>query len=146
MNFKFYVTHAISIYHTQVSGLQKAYQLGERDKNLLLGDVILKRYESPTRSSPILTPLLICDRQSPPQYKFIFLSYFSLPLKSKMAAIIFVKKILSSRPPKLRLLCRLTGLDVSVQQLQRDIFDSFLDYKDKGSSGWRMKTQVRILK
>ncbi|RMX38736.1 hypothetical protein pdam_00012436, partial [Pocillopora damicornis] len=33
-----------------------------------------------------------------------------LPLKSKMATIIFDKKILSTRSPKLRLLCRLHGI------------------------------------
>ena len=51
-----------------------------------------------------LTPtlLLIFDRRPTPWYSL------QLPLKSKMAAIIFVKEILSTRAPKLRLLCRLT--------------------------------------
>ena len=48
------------------------------------------------------TPLYIFDQRPPPWYSL------QLPLKSKMVAIIFIKEILSSRSPKLRLLCRLT--------------------------------------
>ena len=50
------------------------------------------------------------DRRPPLWYKFISLLSLPLPLKSKMAAIIFVKKILSTRSPKLRLLSRLVWL------------------------------------
>ena len=57
---------------------------------------------------PTPNPLLIFDRRPPPWYKFLSLPSLQLPLKSKMAAIIFVKEILSSRSPKSRLLCRLT--------------------------------------
>ena len=45
---------------------------------------------------PISTPLLIFDCQPPSWYKFLSLPSLPLPLKSKMAAIIFVKKILST--------------------------------------------------
>ena len=45
---------------------------------------------------PTPTPLLIFDCQLPPWYKFISLTSLPLPLKSKMAAIILVKKILST--------------------------------------------------
>ena len=57
--------------------------------------------------SPTPTPLLIFDRQPPPWHKFIPFPSLPLPLKSKMAAIIFVMKLLGTRLPKLRLLCRL---------------------------------------
>ena len=57
--------------------------------------------------SPTFTFLLIFDRRPPPWKKFLSLSSLPLPLKSRMVAIIFVKKILSTRSPKLRLLCRL---------------------------------------
>ena len=40
-------------------------------------------------------------------YKFLSLPSVLLPLKSRVAAIIFFKKIPSTRSPKLRLLCRL---------------------------------------
>ena len=56
---------------------------------------------------PTATPLLIFDRQPLPWYKFLSLHSLSLPWKSNVAAIIFVRKILSTRSPKLRLLCRL---------------------------------------
>ena len=62
------------------------------------------------RSHYIPTPLLIFDRQPPPWYKFISLPSLPLLLKSKTTAIIYVMKLLSTRSPKLRLLCRL-GLD-----------------------------------
>ena len=51
--------------------------------------------------SPTRTPLLIFDHQPPLWYKFISLSSLLLPLKSMMAAIIFVKKSLSTHLPKL---------------------------------------------
>ena len=51
------------------------------------------------------TPLLIFDRQPPPQQRFLSLPCLLLPLQSKMAAIIFVDKILSTCSPKL---CGLT--------------------------------------
>ena len=51
--------------------------------------------------APTPTPLLIFDRSPPP------LPSLPLPLKSKMAAIISVKKMQSNRSTKLRLLCRL---------------------------------------
>ena len=57
--------------------------------------------------SPTPTPLLIHECQLPPWYKFIPLPSLLLPLKSKMAAKIFIMKLLSTRLPKLRLLCRL---------------------------------------
>ena len=47
------------------------------------------------------TPLLIFDHRSPNS-----LPSLPLPLKSKMAAIIFTKKILNTCCPKLRQLCR----------------------------------------
>lgn len=49
----------------------------------------------------IPTPLLIFGRQPPPWYIFHSLPSPTLPLKSKMAAIISVKKILRTHPPKL---------------------------------------------
>ena len=57
--------------------------------------------------SPTPTPLLIFDRRPPPWYKFIPLPSLPLPLKSKIAAIIFNMNLLSTRSPKLRFLCRL---------------------------------------
>ena len=51
------------------------------------------------------SPLLISDRRPPPWNKFLSLPNLPQPLKSKMAAMIFVKKILNTRAPKLRLLC-----------------------------------------
>ena len=59
---------------------------------------------SDRRKLPFLTPtlLLIFDRRPLPWYSL------RLPLKSKMVAIIFVEEILTTRAPKLRLLCRLT--------------------------------------
>ena len=51
--------------------------------------------------------LLIFDRRPPPQYKFLSLPSLPLPLKSKMAAIVFVQKIPSTRSPKLSLFFRL---------------------------------------
>ena len=56
---------------------------------------------------PTPNPLLMFDRRPPPWHQFLSLASLQLPLKSKMAAMIFVKEILSSRSPKLRLLCRL---------------------------------------
>ena len=58
---------------------------------------------------PTTTPLLTFDWQPPPWYKFLSLLRLLLPLKSKMVAIIFVTKILSSCLPKLHLLCRLVN-------------------------------------
>ena len=57
-------------------------------------------FHSPTSPSLFLT----VDRRPPPWYKFLFLPTVPLPLKTKMAAI----KILSNRPPELRLLSGLT--------------------------------------
>ena len=54
-------------------------------------------------------PLLIFDRRPPPRYKFHFSPQLSAAVKIKVAAIIFVKKILSTRSLKLRLFCRLGG-------------------------------------
>ena len=56
---------------------------------------------------PALTPLLTFDLRTPPWYKFISLPSLPLSLKLKMAAIIFVMKLLSTRSPKLRQLSRL---------------------------------------
>ena len=56
---------------------------------------------------PALTPLLTFDLRTPPWYKLISLPSLPLSLKLKMAAIIFVMKLLSTRSPKLRLLSRL---------------------------------------
>ena len=53
------------------------------------------------------TPPLISYRRLPPWYTFLSLPSLPLSLKSKMVAMTFVKKILSIRSPKLRLLCRL---------------------------------------
>ena len=71
--------------------------------------------ETSNLQSPTPTPLLIFDCRPPPWCKFFFSHSLPLPLKSKMAAIVFVekkkklvsKKILSTRSPILRLLCRL---------------------------------------
>ena len=57
---------------------------------------------------PTPNPLLIFDRRPLPWYKFLSLPSLQLLLKSKMAAIMFVKEILSSHSPKSRLLWRLT--------------------------------------
>ena len=59
-------------------------------------------FHSPTSPPPFL--ILTVDRRPPPWYKFLFLPSVPLPLKTKMAAI----KILSTRPPELRLLSGLT--------------------------------------
>ena len=67
-----------------------------------LDDMILDFLLPHPRPSPCF---LAVDR--PPWYKFISLPSLSLPLKSKMAVIIFVMKLLSTRSPKLGLLCRL---------------------------------------
>ena len=64
------------------------------------------------------TPLLIFDWQPPPWYKFLSLLSLLLPLKSKMVAIIFVTKILSSCLPKLNLLCRLVNHTTCLQNSQ----------------------------
>ena len=58
-----------------------------------------------TPPPPPLSLFLAVDR--PPWYKFISLPSLPLPLKLKMAVIIFVMKLLSTRSPKLGLLCRL---------------------------------------
>ena len=55
--------------------------------------------------SPSPAALLILDRRPPPLVQISSLPNLPLPLKSKTAAIILVKKILSTRSPKLRLLC-----------------------------------------
>ena len=57
-----------------------------------LGDTL----NLPPPPRPISTPPLIFDCQPPSWYKFLSLPSLPLPLKSKMAAIIFVKKILST--------------------------------------------------
>ena len=62
---------------------------------------------------PSPTPLLIFDRWLPPHYKFPSLPSLLMPLKSKRAAIIFIKKVPSTRSPKLRLLCRLSNMKKS---------------------------------
>ena len=58
---------------------------------------------------PIPNPPLVFDRPPPPWKKFLSLPSLPLLLTSKMAAIIIAEKILSTRSPKLRLLCRLGG-------------------------------------
>ena len=60
-------------------------------------------FHSPTSPAPP-SLFLTVDRRPPPWYKFLFLPTVPLPLKTKMAAI----KILSNRPPELRLLSGLT--------------------------------------
>ena len=67
---------------------------------------------------PTTTPLLTFDWQPPPWYKFLSLLRLLLPLKSKMVAIIFVTKILSSCLPKLHLLCRLVNHTTWLQNPQ----------------------------
>ena len=62
---------------------------------------------------PSPTPLLIFDRRLSPRYKFPSLPSLLMPLKSKRAAIIFIKKVPSTRSPKLRLLCRLSNMKKS---------------------------------
>ena len=59
------------------------------------------------REEFLIPHLLPLDRRSPPWYKFLSLPSFPLLYLSKMAAVIFTKKILSNHLPKLRLLCRL---------------------------------------
>ena len=54
---------------------------------------------------PTPNPLLPFLPSTAPWYKFLSLPSLTLPLKSKMAAIIFVRKMLSTRSPKLHLLC-----------------------------------------
>ena len=62
---------------------------------------------------PSPTPLLIFDRWLPPRYKFPSLHSLLMPLKSKRAAIIFIKKVPSTRSPKLRQLCMLSNMKKS---------------------------------
>ena len=57
--------------------------------------------------SPSPTLLLVLDCRPPPWYKFVSFPSLPLPIKSKMAAIILVKKLLSTRSPKLRLFYKL---------------------------------------
>ena len=57
--------------------------------------------------SPSPTLFLVLDCRPPPWYKFVSFPSLLLPLKSKMAAIILVKKLLSTRSPKLRLFYKL---------------------------------------
>ena len=59
------------------------------------------------REEFLIPHLLPLDRRSPPWYKFLSLPSLPLLYLSKMAAVIFTKKILSNHLPKLRLLCRL---------------------------------------
>ena len=59
-----------------------------------LGDTL--NLSPPPRPRPISTPPLIFDCQPPSWYKFLSLPSLPLPLKSKMAAMIFVKKIQST--------------------------------------------------
>ena len=54
---------------------------------------------------PTPNPLPNFYCRSTPWYKFLSLPSLPLPWKPKMAVIIFAKKILSTRSPKLRLLC-----------------------------------------
>ena len=49
---------------------------------------------------PSPTPLLIFDRWLPPRYKFPSLPSLLMPLKSKRAAIIFIKKVPGTRSKK----------------------------------------------
>ena len=58
--------------------------------------------------TPHPTPLLIFDHCSPLWHKFLSFPSLALLLKSKMAAIVFSKKILSTHLPNLHLLCRLS--------------------------------------
>ena len=58
-------------------------------------------FTPPTPTPLLSSPLL------PPWYKFIPLPSLPLPLKLKIAAIIFNMNLLSTRSPKLRFLCRL---------------------------------------
>ena len=59
--------------------------------------------------SPSPTTLLTIDYRPPSWYNFLSLPSLPLPLKQKIAATIFAKKILSIRSPKLRFLCRLAS-------------------------------------
>ena len=69
--------------------------------------------------SPTHIPLLIIDRWPPPWYKFLSLPSLPLSLKSKRAAIIFIKKIMSTRSPKWRLLCKLNSVMIGSYLHQR---------------------------
>ena len=69
--------------------------------------------------SPTHIPLLIIDRWLPPWYKFLSLPSLPLPLKSKRVVIIFIKKIMSTRSPKLRPLCRLNSVVIGSYLHQR---------------------------
>ena len=74
--------------------------------------VVAKNQQVQISISPPL-PLLPFDRRPPPWYKFLsplLALAFRCCKKTKMAALIFTKKILSTRSPKLRLLCRLAKI------------------------------------
>lgn len=74
--------------------------------------VVAKNQQVQISISPPL-PLLPFDRRPPPWYKFLsplMALAFRCCKKTKMAALIFTKKILSTRSPKLRLLCRLAKI------------------------------------
>ena len=71
-------------------------------------------------------PLLILPSTAP-WYKFISLPNLPLPLKSKMAAIMFVMKLMSTRSPKLRLLFGLR--DPSYRQRTRYVSNASYNRK-----------------
>ena len=79
------------------------------------------------------THLLIFDHRSPNS-----LPSLPLPLKSKMAAIIFTKKILNTCCPKLRQLCRLSYMGRPTSFLlgagrlyQKNIPEAFINYRKR---------------
>ena len=72
---------------------------------------LFEGYDGTEKDSLMQTEIVLREKletlKRPPWYKFISLPSLPLPLKSKMAVIIFVMKLLSTRSPKLGLLCRL---------------------------------------
>ena len=81
-------------------------------------------------------PLPIFYHRAPPGYKFISLPSLPLPLKSNMAAIRFVMKLLSTRSPKLRLLFGLR--DPSYRQRTRFI------QSESGSKAYTIQNYTSI--
>ena len=80
--------------------------------------------------------LPIFYHRAPPGYKFISLPSLPLPLKSNMAAIRFVMKLLSTRSPKLRLLFGLR--DPSYRQRTRFI------QSESGSKAYTIQNYTSI--
>ena len=96
MTLKWHIWHVIDSWSLTAPIRHSVRGRTEFCKRLLAGVIF-------TPPSPPLSLFWTVDH--PPWYKFLSLPNLPLPLKSKTAAIILVKKILSTRSPKLRLLC-----------------------------------------